>query len=240
MQALRRLRSSQRELAVLPASTRLRVRCDVATRRRRPRCPVERRRSVRGLEAACRALHSGSAGIVFACGSNRPHCCSPDALGGRIIDRGSGRFGRSARGDPLTLVRRSPSSASVSAPCPSAPSHRRPGLIDKSGQLIFAQPALARCSACRDCRRNSFGAGCCRERHECRGHRRARVRQLRGRRRLHLWGCHSGVGGAIFVGGRLYAGAEGLAGEFVISVSCRADAPALRRARCSSLRLRTD
>ena len=158
-----------------------------------------------------------SAGIVFGVRLEPDRIAVVAAdLGGRIIDRES----RPGSEDPRAALH-SLAAAVAKLASGSAPSRERamgigvPALIDRSGHLIFGpnlgwrDVPLATLAAeilpIPFVIENDTNAAAIAEREfgSCAG-----VDDF-----IYVSG-HSGVGGAIFAGGRLYRGAEGLAGEF--------------------------
>jgi predicted NBD/HSP70 family sugar kinase len=220
MQALRRHPgSSQRELAVLTGLDKATV--SAVTSQLVETGLVARSNTgggVRRLGRPAVALSiPRSAGVVFGVRLEPDRIAVVAAdLGGRIIDREE----RPGSEDPHAAIQ-SLSAAIGKLGQRLGPLSQRaigigvPGLIDKRGQLIFAPnlhwrdvPLVELASkilAAPVMVENDTNAAAIAEREfgSCTG-----VDDF-----IYVSG-HSGVGGAIFVGGRLYRGAEGLAGEF--------------------------
>ena len=221
MQALRRHPgSSQRELAVLTGLDKATV--SAVTSQLVDAGLVARSNAaaaVRRLGRPAVALSiPRSAGIVFGVRLEPDRIAVVAAdLGGRIIDRES----RPGSEDPRAAMQSLAAAIAklgqrLGAVPQRAIGHRRPG-ADRQERAadLRAQSRLARRAARRACGRDSSGSGSSsRTTPTPPRSRSANSAAARGVDDFIYVSGHSGVGGAIFAGGRLYRGADGLAGEF--------------------------
>lgn len=220
MQALRRHPgSSQRELAVLTGLDKATV--SAVTSQLVEAGLIARSNAAAGVRRLGRPAVAlsipRSAGIVFGVRLEPDRIAVVAAdLGGRIIDRESRPGSEEPREAMQSLAAAIQKLGQRLGPLPQrAIGIGAPALIDKRGQLLFApnlhwrDVALAELAAenlpAPVLVENDANAAAIAEREfgSCAG-----VEDF-----IYLSG-HSGVGGALFLGGRLYRGADGLAGEF--------------------------